>query len=545
MAWAGSSATAAFSTRSASRGHPQPADEVGHLVVRAHPDEHLERRDREQQLGLGPVVDVHRVAGGGPHAVACSALGWAWIEIARPGASTLSRNGSRGPNRSTQSSPSSPTGSAATTAARSGPPSRSVPAGPSSWAPIHSSDSRSRARDVAALQAGDGHVRSPRVGEDDGRQAIHGTSPGWGGAPDANARPARAPRPGPPSRPPSPRPAPRPPRGRTGSPGRGGCARWPPGPVARVVAAAGEVVEGVGHLDDPARDRHLLAELAHLAVGRGLRLDVVGHRVEPLGVPDDPGPLVGDVALVARRGEHGGAAGDRLDERDLAEVVQQRGVLQVAQVAVGDAEHPADPHAEVRHPLGVAGRGVATVLGEVRQGRDRLPVGHPVPGVAADGDVGDRRAGRAPPGGTAGPATGAMSATIGPEATTAKVSGATSPNSSRSAASHGRALALGAHRRRQHDLDPDADAGDRHHAERDQPRAAPSGRPRGPTATARPGRTPRASQAATRHPDESGGDLVEPHGAAPDAAHDRGEEQPRGDDEHDEARPATSKSGSP
>ena len=66
-------------------------------------------------------------------------------------------------------------------------------------------------------------------------------------------------------------------------------------------------------------------------------------------------PSIGDVALVVRGRQHGGAAGDRLAERDLAEVVQQGGVLELAQLAVRDAEHPADAHAEVGHPLRVRG----------------------------------------------------------------------------------------------------------------------------------------------------------------------------------------------
>ena len=125
-------------------GDAQPRGQRRDLRVGAHADEHLERRDREEELGLGPVVHVDRVAGGGPQPGApARRWGGPGSRSPAPGASTLSRKGSRGPKRSTHSAPSSPTGSAAITAARSGLPSRSVLDGPSSCAPIHSSDSGS------------------------------------------------------------------------------------------------------------------------------------------------------------------------------------------------------------------------------------------------------------------------------------------------------------------------------------------------------------------------------------------------------------------
>ena len=69
---------------------------------------------------------------------------------------------------------------------------------------------------------------------------------------------------------------------------------------------------------------------------------------------DDPRPLGRDVALVARRGEHGRSAGDRLPQGDLPEVVEERRVLDVAQLAVRHPEHAAHAHAELGDPLRVA-----------------------------------------------------------------------------------------------------------------------------------------------------------------------------------------------
>ena len=305
--------------------------------------------------------------------------------------------------------------------------------------------------------------------------------------------------------------------------------------LRRVVATAGEVVEGVGHLDDPAGHRHLLAELAHLPVGRGLGLHVVGHGLEPLGVPDDAGPLVGDVALVARRGEHGGTVGDRLEERDLAQVVQQGGVLQVAQVAVGRCR-ARRPIRTLRSATRSAWpvRRVAAVLGEVRQGGDRLAVGHPVLHVAADGDVGDREREQGDRKGQQAQRrrhqgdhrAGGDDGEGQRRCLTELVAQCGEPRG---------ALALGAHRRGQHELDR------RCRSRRRPPcRSRPAtvrrpGRPRRPTATRPSGAKPRASQAATATPTSRAAICSRPDRASAKTTHERGEDESGRDDEHDEA----------
>ena len=78
-------------------------------------------------------------------------------------------------------------------------------------------------------------------------------------------------------------------------------------------------------------------------------------------------------------------------ERHLPDVVQQRGVLQVEHLTLGEAEVTADRGGERRHPLRVAGLGVATDLGQPRQGTDRLPVGRPDRRVAAHGELGQQQ----------------------------------------------------------------------------------------------------------------------------------------------------------
>ena len=145
MACAGSSDTAAFSTRSVRRSTPSRLDEVGHLGVRAHADEHLERRDREQQLGLGPVVDVDRVAGGGPHASwPARRSGAPGSRSPAPGGQHLEQERQPGPEPRHALLPelTDRVGGDHGGEVRAA-PSRSVVAGPSSWAPIHSSDSGS------------------------------------------------------------------------------------------------------------------------------------------------------------------------------------------------------------------------------------------------------------------------------------------------------------------------------------------------------------------------------------------------------------------
>ena len=91
----------------------------------------------------------------------------------------------------------------------------------------------------------------------------------------------------------------------------------------------------------------------------------------------------------------------------------------------------------------------------------------------------------------------------------------------------------------------DADAGHGHHAERDQPRAAPSGRPRGPTATRPFGANPRASQAATATPTRRAATWSRPTRSPRRAAHDRGDERGPRRRRARRSRPATSKVGSP
>ena len=114
--------------------------------------------------------------------------------------------------------------------------------------------------------------------------------------------------------------------------------------------------------------------LVRAAVGVGLPLDDVGDPLEHAGLPDDLRPELGDVALLGGRDHHGGAAGDRLGQRELADVVHERGVLEVDELALGHAHLAADRHGQPADAARVAGLGVAADLGDLGQRPDRLQV---------------------------------------------------------------------------------------------------------------------------------------------------------------------------
>ncbi len=99
-------------------------------------------------------------------------------------------------------------------------------------------------------------------------------------------------------------------------------------------------------------------------------------------------------------------------------------------------EDATDPQRQLGHALGVVDRGVATVLGEVRQRGDELTVGGRLRMYCRTAVYAIAR-GKSASGSDSSPRTGAMSATMGPVTTTATVSGAASPTSSRTAADHG------------------------------------------------------------------------------------------------------------
>src|SRR5918994_1921286 len=465
-------------------------------------------------------------------ALARSAVGCTWIEMARPGASTFRRNGSRAPKCSTHLSPSSPTGSAATTAARSGALGRSVTDGPASCTPIHSSDSGSGLGMPRPWRLAMATCEPQESVKTTGCQVIHRASSGRAGPAPMLA--------------PGGLPLLDPTHHGVGrrhreclhdlgvvlvaeaevDPFHGG-ERCP-----RVGPSSGEVVEGVGDLDDPARQWHHLTQLAHLAVRRGLCLHVVGHGLKPLRMADDAGPFHRDVPLVARCREHCGTAGDRLPQGELAEVVEEGGVLEVAQLAVGEAEQAPDPHAEVRDPLRVRDGGVAAVLRQLGQGGDRLAVGHAVSGIPLDGDVGDGQweecrgqRGQAEDRGHEGDQwTGGDDG----EGERCDLTGLV-PQGCRPRG----ALALGAYRRRQDDLHDEADGRHHHHRRRDE--WSRDGRVEGQVPQ-RPPVTPHVPGQDGRHgdTDEPGRQLVEPRRSAAHPPDHCGDAETGGDDEHDE-----------
>src|SRR4051794_27120629 len=160
-------------------------------------------------------------------------------------------------------------------------------------------------------------------------------------------------------------------------------------------AVADQVVVGVGRLDDPAGQRHRpVVGLVPAPVGLGLPLDDHGDVVQHARAPDDGGAQVGDPPLLPRRGHQRGTAGDRLGERELADVVQQGRVLEVTQRALGQTE--VTPHGEGQRgdAPGVPGLGVAAELGDPRQRADGLVVRRLHRRVPTEGELGEQQGGQ-------------------------------------------------------------------------------------------------------------------------------------------------------
>ena len=154
------------------------------------------------------------------------------------------------------------------------------------------------------------------------------------------------------------------------------------GPCA--ARAGREVLVGVDDLDDAARQRDLLAELAHLAVGRRLVLeDLVPrrrrHRSRGRSPRCRPRCGAGPPAPRAPSRRPGSARRAR-PGRCRAAARRTRG--RAARARTGRARAP--PGREGGDALRVAGRGVAGDVGESREGADALEVGGPDADVATE-----------------------------------------------------------------------------------------------------------------------------------------------------------------
>ena len=68
-----------------------------------------------------------------------------------------------------------------------------------------------------------------------------------------------------------------------------------------------------------------------VAVGLVLPADDLGHRTEHLGLLDHVGAQLGDALLVLPGDQDGGPAGNRVAQRQLADVVHERGILELEQ----------------------------------------------------------------------------------------------------------------------------------------------------------------------------------------------------------------------
>ena len=123
----------------------------------------------------------------------------------------------------------------------------------------------------------------------------------------------------------------------------------------------------------------------------GLPPHDVGHRVEHARLADDLGAVLGDPPLLVAGDQDGGAAGHRVAQRELADVVHQGGVLELEQRRLGHAELPSDGHREPAHPGRVPRLHVPADLGRPGERADRLQVGGPDPGVPAQRHLGDEQ----------------------------------------------------------------------------------------------------------------------------------------------------------
>ena len=126
-------------------------------------------------------------------------------------------------------------------------------------------------------------------------------------------------------------------------------------------------------------------------VGLVLPTHDLGHRAEHLGLLDHVGAERGDALLVLAGDQHGGPAGDRVVQRQLADVVHQRGVLELEQLRLVDAELAADGDREPADPFGMAGFHVPADLGHLGERPHGLQVGGPDPGVPAERHLGNEQ----------------------------------------------------------------------------------------------------------------------------------------------------------
>ena len=223
--------------------------------------------------------------------------------------------------------------------------------------------------------------------------------------------------------------------------------------AAGLVGVADQVVVGVDGLDDAGCQRHVAAvALVRPAVGLGLLVD---DGATPSSTPVCRITSAPSVAM--RRWSAGAAttvapARDGLGEGELADVVHQRRVLQVAQLGVAHAQLAADRHGQLADPARVPGLGVAAELGDPGQRPDGLQGRLADRGVAAERELGqqqrhdeDRQRPEAHDGGgqrdqRAGRADGGADADLGPDLV----------------AQHGRerrAVGSGPHRRGEHRVD--------------------------------------------------------------------------------------------
>src|SRR5699024_373773 len=158
---------------------------------------------------------------------------------------------------------------------------------------------------------------------------------------------------------------------------------------ARRAGPLGDVVPGIGDAHDPRLERDVRAELPGPAEGGAHVVEERDERRQLRARPDDVGTDDGDPLLRLGSGVEGDAVAEGLLEAELADVVEKRGPLELAQGRRVEVHLLTDRHGEPGHAQGVPRPGQPGHLAQAGHREERLPEGPADREHAADGDVGE------------------------------------------------------------------------------------------------------------------------------------------------------------
>src|SRR5665213_2591158 len=107
----------------------------------------------------------------------------------------------------------------------------------------------------------------------------------------------------------------------------------------------------------------------------GLPGDDVSYPIKDAGGLNDVGTQFCNPATFDRCNDERRSTGNRINERELSDVVQQGRILQLKQVVLGETELAADRDRKLTDPLRVTFLDVAADFGDPRERADGLAVG--------------------------------------------------------------------------------------------------------------------------------------------------------------------------